>query len=229
MSRGPITRRPCAGCGRPFGAGPYAKWGPCCRWRHRGRKPKKYLWTPERDQIVRDRYDSRVRGRAAEIGLSLAWPGWVVKKRARDLGLAFPRGAWQPWTPAEEAFLESHAGTRHLHWMAKQLGRGLASVVMKLKRMSLSRRIRDGYTIRDLEMALGLDHRRLARLVEDGKLRAAHHPDYPRDRWIFSEKDVLTFLRRYPKAYRLDRVDQLWFLDLVFGGKVGNVDDERAA
>jgi hypothetical protein len=36
-----------------------------------------------------------------------------------------------------------------------------------------------------------------------------------------SPKALERFVREHPTAYRLDRVDQLWFLDLVFGGLVG--------
>lgn len=75
--------------------------------------------------------------------------------------------------------------------------------------------------MRDLELALGIDHRRIAQLVDQGKLLAAHK-GFERQRWTFDEKDILTFLRRHPSAYRLSRVDQLWFLDLVFGGRVGD-------
>jgi hypothetical protein len=151
----------------------------------------------------------------------------VIKRRARALGLAGERAPWQDWTPAEVQFLEAHAGTRHVNWISKQLGRTLTSVVLKLKRMHLSRRVREGYSLRDLEMALGIDHRRLADLVEQGKLRAARRGSYPRDRWTFTERDVLAFLRGHPTAYRLARVDQLWFLDLVFRGRIGN--ETRAA
>jgi hypothetical protein len=151
-----------------------------------------------------------------------------VKRRARELGLAGERAPWQDWTPAEVQFLETHAGTRHVNWLSKQLGRTLTSVVLKLKRMHLSRRVREGYSLRDLEMALGIDHRRLTDLVEQGKLRAEHQGTHPRDRWMFTERDVLAFLRSHPTAYRLARVDQLWFLDLVFGGRIGD-ETTRAA
>jgi hypothetical protein len=214
------TSRSCCGCGRAFEAGRYARWGPCCRWKQRG-PAKKYQWTPERDAILRERYDSSVRGRAAEIGRSLGFPRWHVKRRARQLGLAHPRAAWQDWTSAEVAFLEEHAGSRHVNWISKQLGRSLTSVILKLKRLHISRLVREGYTLRDLELCLGMDHRRIEQLVDAGKLRAAHRGEVHRERWVFTDEAVLDFVREHPTAFRLDRVEQLWFLDLVFRGRIG--------
>lgn len=83
-------RRPCADCGRPFEAGSYARFGRCCRWKHQ-RKRVKYELTVEREALIRERYDSHVRGRSAEIAGSLGWPAWVVKRFARELGLAGER------------------------------------------------------------------------------------------------------------------------------------------
>jgi hypothetical protein len=209
------------GCGRPFVAGPFAKWGPCCRWKQRGRRKSLLPWTAEADEVLCERYDSRVRGRVGELARSLGRRPWEIKRRACELGIAFPRAAWKDWTPEEVALLETNAGVRHVNWIAKRLGRSLTSVILKLKRLHLSRRIREGYTMRELELALGLDHRKIARLVDEGKLKPAHRSEHPRERWIFTNRDVLAFLRRHPTAFRLDRVDQLWFLDLVFNGRVG--------
>lgn len=214
----------CVDCGRAFEARTaFARFGPCCRWKHRGRMAKKYPWTPELDAILRQRYDSGVRGRAGAIARSLGRPTWVIKKRARDLALAAPRANWANWTPGEVTFLEEHAGVRHVNWISKKLRRSLTSVVLKLKRLHISRRVREGYTMRELELALGLDHRRIEQLVSSGKLRARVRGNLHVEAWRFTDGDVRDFVRRHPTAFRLDRVDQLWFLDLVFQGRVGEV------
>ena len=88
----------------------------------RGGYPKKYIWTPERDRILREGYDGKVRGRAAEIGRDLGWPTWVIKKRAQQLGLCYPAQR-QDWTEDEERFVFLHAGSRTALWMAKRLKR----------------------------------------------------------------------------------------------------------
>jgi len=217
--RQPKTEKPCRDCGLAFTAGPFAKWGLCCRWKHRG--PKKRQFTPEQDAVIRERYDSRVRGRASEVARAIGLPGWVVKRRAGELGLSHPRGVFKEWSEEEIVFLEENVGVRHVHWIAQRLKRSTVSVIMKLKHQHVSRRVRDGCTMRDLELAIGLDHRRIEHLVASGKLRAKHRGEVHKEAWRFADDDVRDFVRRYPTAFRLDRVDQLWFLDLVFKGRIG--------
>jgi hypothetical protein len=234
----PKRRRPCEDCGRPHIAGPYARWGLCCRWKHRGPPPtkKKYVWTPERDAIVRERYDSKVRGRADEIGQALGgWPGWVVKKRAATLGLSMPWPAdRRDWTPEEVRFLEEHAGNRLTHWIAKRLKRSETSVVLKLKRMKISRRWREGYTLRELELCFGTDHHVIERWIREGLLvgrrrgtrrqgpggRGPGGGYAPADPWVFEDEDLVRFIQGNPMAFRLDKVDQLWFMDLITAGGI---------
>jgi len=216
--RAAMTERTCD-CGRTFTAGPHARWGPCCRWKHRwGGKPKKYVWTPERDQVLRERYDSRTRGAIAKLAATIGWPAWAIKKRAAGLGLtrAVDR---KNWTPDEVTFLWNHAGTRNTRWIAKQLGRSETSVVMKFKRMRISRRVRNGYTLDELELCFGTDHHVIERWVRDGKLGAGRRgTERAHDAWAVSDAEVLKFISEHPMEFRLDKVDQFWFMDLITSG-----------
>jgi len=224
----PKREKPCQDCGKPFVGGPPARYGPCCRWKHRGRV-KKYSWTPERDQLLRDRYDSRIRNRAGEIAVELGWPGWAVKRRAQELGLSV---SWpadrRDWTQEEEGFLLEHAGSRHVNWMAKKLKRSLTSVVVKLKRMQISRRWREGYTLQELQLCFGTDHHVIDRWIREGKLVGRRRGTErngtggrdggPADAWVFTDEDLVTFIRNHPMAFELRKVDQLWFMDLLLAG-----------
>ena len=215
----PVTRRKCRDCPRRFRAR-YARWCPGCRWRHRG-KPAKYVWTPERDRVLCEKYDGR-KGTPARIAASFGWPSWAVKRRAAVLGLTRPPVDRRPWTAEEQAFLEEHAGTRLAAFMANKLHRSVTSVVMKLKHLHVSRRIRDGYTLRDLELCFGVDHHLIHRWIREGKLAGSHRhggsaPAFERDAWRFTDEDVQSFIRDHPTAFELRRVDQVWFLDLAFG------------
>lgn len=219
----PKTERTCSDCGEGFVAGPHARWCLNCRWKRRGRKPLKYCWTPERERILRDRYDSRIRGRAAEIAKVFGWPAWVVKKRAQFLGLSQPTwsGERRSWTEDEERFLLNHAGSRHVNWLAKKLNRSLTSVVLKLKRMKISRRWREGYTLRELTLCFGTDHHVIERWVREGKLQVRKRgTERERDAWLVTDADILRFVLEHPLGFELRKVDQLWFMDLITGGAV---------
>ena len=233
MSHHPKTARPCRDCGTPFLGTPPARYCPNCRWRHRGRTPKKYVWTPERDQVLRERYDGRVKGQAAALAAAIGWPAWVIKKRAAALGLCYPveRTAW---TPVDTRFLLEHTGTRTTHWIATQLHRSETSVVMKCKRERIRRRVQAGYTLRELTLCFGTDHHVIERWVREGKLVSAGRGrpgvDAPashirkrgtarvRDAWAVSDADLLRFIQAYPLTFRLDKVDAVWFLDLITNG-----------
>ena len=218
MSWYPKSERPCTDCGKPFIGGPPAKYCPGCRWKHRGRRPKKYVWTPELDAWLRANYDGRVRRRADELGRQRGWPGWVIKRRAQTLGLSYAINR-KDWTPEEELFLWDHAGSRLMHWIAKKLRRSETSVVMKLKHMQISRRFKEGYTMRELELCFGTDHHVIERWAPEGKLQIQKRgTDRPRDAWMVTDEQILAFVRDHPMAFRLDKVDQYWFLDLITSG-----------
>lgn len=215
-------KKKCEDCARPFIGGKTARWGLCCRWRHRGPKAKKYFWTPERDETLRQRYDGKVKGRAAEIAAFWGWPSWQIKRRAAQLGLSYPADR-REWTRPETDFLWQHAGERTARWIAKRLGRSETSVVLKFKRMKISRRVSEGYTLRDLCECFGIDHHGVERWVKHGWLNVRRRKtmrteEQGVDPWMVSDEKILDFIMRHPLAFRLDKVDQVWFMDLVTNG-----------
>src|SRR6266403_92533 len=68
----------------------------------------------------------------------------------------------RPWTQAELDRLENLVGHVSSATIAKRLRRPESSVVNKLKRLGTSPRVRDGYTMRELELCLGRTTTRLA-------------------------------------------------------------------
>jgi len=142
-----------------------------------------------------------------------------IKKRAARLGLTMHQDR-RPWTAAEVEIIERLVGKVSAGTIAKRLKRTEASVVLKIKRLGLSRRVRDGYTMRDLEECLGEDHHKIQRWIENGWLRdhrqgTRRHDGNGRDIHRFREKEILEFLRRHPEEINLGKVAAIWFLDLV--------------
>lgn len=186
--------------------------------RKRRSKPVKWRVTAEVAEVLRGRYDGKVPGRAAEIAAELGWPTWAVKKAACRLGLTRP---WpkdrRAWTPAEEDLLRGLVGQRTPAWIAKRLGRGETSVTLKIKRMGLSRRAARGYSARDFARVMGCDEKVVTRWIETGRLRARRYGSrHHNDRYVIDPPAILRFLVEHRWDYRLDQVDQDWFLDFVF-------------
>ena len=235
MSVHPKAATDCQDCGATFvgQVSPRPRWCPVCRPDHQPGKRPLYVWTPERDALLRERYDSRIRGRSTEIAQTLGGPAWAIKKRAGKLGLATP---WpksrKAWTVHEVAFLAQWSGRRDSGWIAKRIGRSTTSVVLRQKRTDLRRRVRDGYTLRDLCACFGVDHHVVERWARQGWLQAprrvAGRTDKQGDPWRVAETDIVTFVRAHGVEIDLRKVDQAWFFDVVVGATVAGHPDVSA-
>jgi hypothetical protein len=211
---------PCAAdCGRPA-EGRQARYCPPCRAQRKKKQPK-WRWTQAADSVLRSSYVSHGRGVAREVARRLGFPRWVVSRRAGELGLTRPQQE-RLWTEAEVSFLLEHAGIRPVSWLARELSRPLSSVSSKMKRERIRMGIREGYTLRDLELCFGEDHHVIERWVREGKLHVGRRygNGSERDPWHVTDGAVATFIIEHPTTFRLDRVDQTWFLGLVTDGRL---------
>jgi hypothetical protein len=190
---------------------------PTCKTARRidgARGRRKYVWTEKADHLLREHYKHNATAIAARFFPQ--WPKWAVVRRAQQLGLC--RVKEKPWTRAEDQFITEHAGARTAHWMAKQLRtRTTTAIVVRLKRLQISRRIQaDGLTLSQLEKAIGVDHRAIVSWARSGRLKGAYKTNpNEHERWEFQEADVAEFVLAHPSAFRLDRVDQVWFMALM--------------
>jgi len=146
-------------------------------------------------------------------------PRWYIKHQATRLGLTMHIDR-RPWTRAEMDLLEKLVGRVSSATIAKRLRRPESSIVNRLKRLGTSRRVRDGYTMRELELCLGEDHHKIAGWIKNGwledRLQGTHrHNGNGNDIHRISEKEILNFIRSHPQELNLGKVDQTWFLDLV--------------
>jgi len=77
----------------------------------------------------------------------------------------------RPWTQQELDILDKLLVKVSAWTIAKRLKRTETSVVMKIKALGHSRRVNEGYTIHDLEICLGEDHRKIQKWIADDWLR----------------------------------------------------------
>jgi len=199
-----------------------AKYCVKCRAERRRQAKAIYVWHPQYEDYLRAQYHGGLNRRfrvlnwmVRETGL----PRWYIKRQAGRLGLTM-RMDRRPWTATEMDLLERLVGRVSTATIAKRLHRPETSVVNKLKRMGTSRRVREGYTIRDLGLCLGEDHHKIEGWIRNGWLRdrlqgTSRHDGNGNDIHRIREKDVLSFMKRHPEEINLGKVDQTWFLDLV--------------
>ena len=191
-----------------------------CRAERRRQAKAKYVWRPQDEAYLRTHYHGGLNRRFQVLNWMVRetrLPRWYIKRQAARLGLTMHMDR-RPWTAAEMELLERLVGRVSTATIAKRLHRPEGSVVKRLRHLSISRRVREGYTIRDLEMCLGVHHRRIRRWIALGWLRdrlqgTRRHDG--NDIHRIREKDLLSFLKDHPQELELAKLDGAWFLDLV--------------
>ena len=182
----------------------------------------KYTWRPEYDAHLKAHYFGGLNRRFQVLNRMVrltGLPRWYIKRQAARLGLTLKMDR-RPWTQAELGLVEHLVGRLSAATIAKRLRRPESSVVNKIKRLGTSRRVREGYTMRDLEQCLGEDHHKISVWIANGWLRdrlqgTNRHGGNGNDIHRIREKDVLHFIKNHPQEINLGKVDQVWFLDLV--------------
>lgn len=210
------VERTCIDCGDTFLGGAKARLCPKrCRQKNVRFNSRKYDWTPERDEMIRSQYAHLG---AKGMGAKFGYPAWQVQRRAAELGVARPSTA-RPWTPEEEAFLEEYAGVRATESLARHLRRSLVSTALKMARMKLSRAVREGHNSATLAACFGVSAMTVLVWVSKGLFGKVERG--PRGRLMITDAQILAFVRDNPRAFQLARVDQTWFLDLLFNREAG--------
>jgi hypothetical protein len=191
---------------------------------------KKYFFNDAIDAQIRRIYEARLDKRDSPIpGLKqyaakLHWPHWVLKKRARELGLA--RTKESLWSIQEVDLLErfAHLSDYRIHLKLKDAGfnRTTIAVHLKLKRLRLRKNI-PYYTASSLAEAFGIDIHSITRWIRLGYLKAGRKgtdrtEDQGGDTWLIHEKEVKRFILNHPTEFSLRKVEQTWFLDIVTEG-----------
>jgi len=124
----------------------------------------KYTWRPEYDAYLKAHYFGGLNRRFQVLNRMVrltGLPRWYIKRQAARLGLTMKMDR-RPWTQVELGLVEHLVGRVSAATIAKRLRRPESSVVNKIKRLGTSRRVREGYTMRDLEECLGEDHHKIS-------------------------------------------------------------------
>lgn len=153
------------------------------------------------------------------LARQLGAPRWRVKHWASALGLA--RQKEPRWSEAERDYLSEHLHRQSVAAIARHLGRSVCAVKLQAKRMGVVKS-GEGYTLRALELALGVDHHKIQRWVADGWLRGTRRQTERTDvqggdMWLFTDAAIRELVRRHPQEIDPRRADWLWLVDVLVG------------
>lgn len=189
----------------------------------------RYIPTTEIDEKIRTAYlrqRSGDRRALTAVRSDIGWSKSAVVRRGAELCVT--RAKERPWSASEEEILErfGHLTTTGIQRQLARAGyqRSRAAVQLKMTRMRIKRNL-DGYSACSLATALGVDAHKVCAWIRRGLLyaerRKTERSAEQGDIWWIPISSVRKFILRAPEEIDLSRVEKLWFLDIVTGGKIG--------
>ena len=178
------------------------------------RPPAKYQWTADMDDQLRQIYRRTGRKKlvlSAELTKfcsTFRLPRTAVMNRARRLGLNIVR-PFKPWTHEEKEGLRKLTGLLGVNTIANRLGRSPYAIKNQLSQMNLTAQLTDGYTIRQLQLLLGVPNRSIQMWLTTRAL----HMDLDKER--ITEASVREFVKNNMYEYSFRRVDEPWLKSLL--------------
>ena len=178
------------------------------------RPPAKYQWTADMDDQLRQIYRRTGRKKlvlSAELTKfcsAFRLPRTAVMNRARRLGLNIVR-PFKPWTHEEKEGLRKLTGLLGVNTIAKRLGRSPYAIKNQLSQMNLTAQLTDGYTLRQLQLLLGVPNRSIQMWLTTRAL----HMDLDKER--ITEASVREFVKNNMHEYSFRRVNEPWLKSLL--------------
>lgn len=154
-------------------------------------------WTEEEKEIIRSTYVGN-RASVLRIAHKVGHPPSSVIGQIQKLGLG-NKSKHHPWSSEEEERLAELIPQYHITKVAKLLRRSVNSVAVRVQRIGLSRRVRDGYfTQKEVAQLLGVDSHWVHDRIIRGELKAKpinkYIPSNGGSRWRITEKDIKQFV-----------------------------------
>lgn len=174
------------------------------------------------DAAIREAYCSPMRGAILKAAHEVGRPAWWVHKRAVELGCSRNvRNRVDAWTAPELAILEQYA-TCQPKLIAKRLAQqGFArtptAVVVMLRRRGIDRTDPDRFIPSDVARMLGVNPKTVTDWIDRRGLKAVKVDHGPFGRFEIKRRALRDWIASHRRYVDLRRVDQVWFMDLVFG------------
>lgn len=128
-----------------------------------------------------------------------------------------------PWSPEEDARLMELIPSFCPRRVAKMMHRSINSIVVRSKRLNISRRVRNGwYTKKEAMEILGHDHKWVQSRIDSGALEASYHYDHRPTQgggsaWHITEAALKKFIKKYPEELIGCNIDIIMIVELLAG------------
>ncbi|PYV37214.1 MAG: hypothetical protein DMG06_28705 [Acidobacteria bacterium] len=152
------------------------------------------------------------------------WPLQACWDRARKLGLSHKRAGFRRWSKEEEDYLLQYAGSKNIHYLARQLKRTEKSVREKLatmridSRVGISARVTDGHTKMELAEYLRRSPKTIQRWIDLGWLKGRYEGKHRKDDTLrITDEDFRSFWKKHPWEMPFHMVSKgmQWFFSVM--------------
>jgi len=193
----------------------------------KGGNAHKHKWIDEEKDIVRREYDGtnvktqRIADRLTQAtGDKITF--YAVKGVAAKLGIMQDKSP--DWTERECEVLSEMIPAYSPIFIAKRLHRSVNAVVVKSKRLGLSRRNRDGwFTKKEVCEIMGVDHKKIQGYIDRGDLKAEwNNPELKPCQngmayWRIKQPDLIDFIKKCGGDFLGRNVDLVMIIWLLSG------------
>jgi hypothetical protein len=183
--------------------------------RRLGLTHRKYHFTPELTAALREAYTAPNKATLTSNLKGLQrmrpWPRWVFAQEAERLGITLaPR---RPFSNEEDAYLRQNMELLSVAAMARSLHRGERVVESRCRHLQDPQGPQENYTAGELAARLGV---RLA-TVASWQRRGLFGRTRESGADHISGEKVVRFIQKHASEYSLRRVNQAWFVAVLFG------------
>lgn len=146
---------------------------------------------------------------------------FAVRGQVAKMGIC--KNGRKPWFPEEDEKLRELMGKYWPGLVAKKMKRSINSVVVRSKRLKISRSVRDSwFTKREACEILGVDHHWIQSRIDCGALKASWHGETKPCKnggscWHIGQEDLREFIRRYPQELVGRNLDIIMVVEILAG------------
>lgn len=181
------------------------------------------------DDVLRAFYqngDGKKRGECNAFADRHKLPRWWVTKRAMTLGLVMPHKKEPPWTKRETALMAKlplHDVNKSAEIMREHgFTRSPTAIMVKAKRLNLSRRYRDTLSATAVSRILGVDGKTVTREILSGDLVAEKREtqrlaQQGGDPWSVTPQNLRRYILDHLERLDFRKVDKFALVQVVAG------------
>ncbi|MDH2313084.1 hypothetical protein [Methylobacterium brachiatum] len=181
----------------------------------------------EMDARIREAWP-RLKGRGAvnRLAVQLDVPRWWLSKRALTLGLSAPHRKEPMWTGAEDALMRKvplHDPERAARIFREHgFSRTATAIVVRAKRLEISRRTHETLSARGAARILGIDDKTATALCISGDLKAGRRgskrlTQQGGDAWAIEPSDLRRYVLDHIERIDIRKVEKVAFVALLAG------------